>query len=90
MGDSILSERISFLHLHMHHILNRQKIVRHRGFKFWEVHIIFTSSHAPYLVIGKKLSDMGDSVFGERKLFTSSHASCEVVGEKLLDMGIQF
>ena len=36
-----------------------------QGSNFGGANIMFASSHAPYLVVGKKMSDMGNPILGQ-------------------------
>ena len=41
--------------------------------QFWGSYIIFASTHTLYIVVGKKISEMGDSVLGELTSFLRPH-----------------
>ena len=40
---------------------------------FGGAYIIFASTHTLYIVVGEKISEMGDSVLGERTSFLHPH-----------------
>ena len=53
--------------------------------------MVISSSHTPYIVVGKKISDFcatGESYFGgAHMIFTSSQRPYILVGEKISDFG---
>merc|ERR1711978_461200 len=61
------------------------------GFSFGGAYIIFASTHTLYIVVSEKISEMGDSVLGERTSFLRPHIhSKQWSAKKYRRWGIQF
>ena len=71
MGDPIFGECTSFLPKTLHS--SQRKNIGDWESNFGGVYIIFATTHTPYIVVSKKIWEMGYSILGEQTSFLRLH-----------------